>query len=34
MMARVALGTWSGGLKLPKDPVPETDGHHMEVTLQ
>lgn len=34
MMARVALGTWPGGLKLSGDPVPETDGLHMEVMLQ
>lgn len=33
MMARVALGTWPGGLKLFRDPLLETDNHHMEVTL-
>ena len=31
MMARVALGTWPGGLKLFRDPLLETDDHHMEV---
>lgn len=32
MMARVALGTWPGGLKLFRDPLLETDDHRMEVT--
>lgn len=33
MMARVALGTWPGGSKPYRDPVPETDDHHLEVML-
>lgn len=33
MMARVALGTWPGGLKLFRDPQLETDDQHLMVKL-
>lgn len=33
MMARVAVGTWPGGLKLFREALLKTDDHHLEVTL-